>query len=184
MKKCCTASPPCPEWNPCMFDIRKLGLGTSGTGRAAGGKKKKKTGKSGKITRSSDDQGDPGFLEALESIAEGEAPENPADFISRIEAQGELLKQNPGRQEFLKYRQLIRKFLKKVVDGSFSITKQKVYKKDREYITVKVIDEKLFELGKYLLLEEAETIELAARIDEIKGLVYDSARDASGKENR
>ena len=166
-----------------MFDIRRLGLGTTGTGKAAKGKKKKKTNKS-KTTNPNDIiSSEPDFLEALETLSETNNPENPAEIIALIEAQGDMLKQNPNRQEFLKYRQLIRKFLKKVINGSFSITKQKVYKKEREYISVKIIDEKLFELGRYMLLEEAETIQLAAKIDEIKGLVYDSARDAAGKDH-
>jgi len=167
-----------------MFDIRKLRLNTSGADKAGKRAKKKKALRTGRARQSRRATAATGFLRALEISSDRAVPEDPSEIIAGIEAQGELLRRNPGRQEFLKYRQLVRKFLKKVVDGSFSITKQKIYKKEREYISVKIIDEKLFELGRYLLLEEAETIELAARIDEIKGLVYDSARDAAGEDNR
>lgn len=162
-----------------MFDIRKLGLGLTKNNPALKGSKKKKTGATSSIDSHHDDAvTEKDFGEILDAATAPLSKETVADLVAALEAQGDVLKENPGRQEFLKYRELVRKFLKFIVQESFSVTKQKAPKKEREYISLKIIDERLYELGKYILLEEAEAIGIAARIDEIRGLVYDSVRDA------
>lgn len=162
-----------------MFDIRKLGLGLLKSGPTPKGSKKKKTGATGSIDSHHEDGiTEKDFGEILEAATAPLTKETVADIVAALEAQGDVLKENPSRQEFLKYRQLVKNFLKFIVQESFSVTKQKVPKKEREYISLKIIDERLYELGKYILLEEAEAIAIAARIDEIRGLVYDSVRDA------
>jgi len=95
-------------------------------------------------------------------------------FIVKIDKQGERLRDHPNKKEFLKYKALISRFMKKIIRESMKIKKQKIYKKEREYIITQLIDEKLFELGHYLMLEEADHLIIAEKIDIIKGMIFDS----------
>ena len=52
-----------------------------------------------------------------------------------------------------------------------------IYKKEREYVTADIINEKVFQLGQYILAEESERLVIAAQIDEIRGLIYDSVNE-------
>jgi len=114
------------------------------------------------------------FASALDE-AEAEALEADLEnFVEAIRQQGEKLKQHQNRAEFLRYKAMVSRFLKRIISVSMKISKTR--RRNTEYISTRIVDEKLFQLGQYLLLEESETLELAARIDEIKGLVYDSVR--------
>ena len=88
--------------------------------------------------------------------------------------QGERLRERQTRAEFLRYKALVSRFLRRIISLSLKIKTTR--KRNTEYISTRIVDEKLFQLGQYLLLEETDTLELAARIDEIKGLVYDSMK--------
>jgi len=116
------------------------------------------------------------FAAALDE-AEAVRLESDLDaFVGEIMAQGERLKQHPNRHEFLRYKAMVARFLKRIL--KLAMKTGRTRRRDREYVFMDIIDGKLYELGHYLLLEEAETIALAAAIDEIKGLLYDSLKNA------
>lgn len=113
------------------------------------------------------------------ALDEAEATRLESDlnaFVGEIMAQGERLKEHPTRHEFLRYKAMVARFLKRIL--KLALKTGKTRRGDREYVFMDIIDGKLYELGHYLLLEEAETIAIAAAIDEIRGLVYDSLRNA------
>jgi len=137
---------------------------------ATGGHRSIRDGSSTGLSPASD------FTSALE---EAEAARLEADldtFVSEIMAQGERLKQHPNRNEFLRYKAMVARFLKRIL--KLAMKTGKTRRRDREYVYMDILDSKLYELGHYLLLEEAETMTIAAAIDEIKGLLYDSLRNA------
>ena len=101
-------------------------------------------------------------------------------FMGEVMKQGERLKHAPNKREFFRYKSMISRFLKEVVDRSLKTVQTQ--RRGREYVFADIIDEKLLKLGHYLLLEEADTIEIAATIDEIKGLLYDSFKASKGEQ--
>jgi uncharacterized protein YaaR (DUF327 family) len=118
------------------------------------------------------------FAQALEEADTRLLEEDLERFVGEIMKQGERLKQAPNKREFLRYKAMISRFLKRVVEHAFRT--KRIGR--REYVFADIIDEKLFELGHYLLTEEAETVAIAATIDEIKGLLYDSLRMSKGEQ--
>lgn len=164
-----------------MFNLRKLSNLTSKSSKT-GSKKNKKRIKSGKNQEISLQESS--FSETLSKVENEVNFDNIEQYLQAIEKQGEKMQERPNRQEFLRYKSLIKRFLKRIMMDSVKVRKQKVYKKDREYVIVDIIDEKLYRLGQYILLEESENIILASKIDEIRGLLYDSVRDIEGRNSK
>jgi uncharacterized protein YaaR (DUF327 family) len=139
-----------------------------------------KSGKKGLLSLQGSAANSVDFAQALNEADAQLLEEDLERFVGEIMKQGERLKRSPNKHEFLRYKTMISRFLKRVVEHAFKTGRTR--RRDREYVFADIIDEKLFELGHYLLKEEAETVELAATIDEIKGLLYDSLRLSKGEQ--
>jgi len=95
---------------------------------------------------------------------------------SDIDEQGKRLADRVDVREFEKYRRLIRDFLDEIVSNGYTFSKEDAYAsrgRHRYIATVKIVDEKLDELGKEVIKEQADSIEILHRIDDIRGLLMD-----------
>jgi len=93
-----------------------------------------------------------------------------------IEEQGALLAERVDVREFEKYRRLVREFLDEIVSNGYTFSREDAYAsrgRHRYIATVQVIDEKLDELGKEVIKEQADRIEVLNKIDDIRGLLLD-----------
>jgi len=93
-----------------------------------------------------------------------------------IDEQGKRLVESVDVRELEKYRGLIKEFLGEIVSGGYRFFKEDAYAlrgRHRYIATVRIVDEKLDELGKTILEEQADTIDLVHRIDDIRGLLLD-----------
>ena len=93
-----------------------------------------------------------------------------------IDEQGKRLSDRVDVKEFEKYRRLIREFLDEIVSNGYTFTREDAYAsrgRHRYIATVKIVDEKLDELGKEVMKEQADKIEIIHRIDDIRGLLLD-----------
>jgi len=93
-----------------------------------------------------------------------------------IDEQGERLADRVDVKELEKYRRLIREFLDEIVSNGYNFSREDAYAsrgKHRYIATVKIIDEKLDELGKEVIKEQADRIEILHRTDDIRGLLLD-----------
>jgi len=93
-----------------------------------------------------------------------------------IDEQGELLADRADVREYEKYRRLIREFLDEIVSNGYAFSREDAYAsrgRHRYIATVQVIDTKLDELGKEVMKEHADQIEVLNRIDDIRGLLMD-----------
>jgi len=93
-----------------------------------------------------------------------------------IDEQGERLADKVDVKEYEKYRRLIREFLDEIVSNGYTFLREDTYAsrgRHRYIATVKIVDEKLDELGKEVLKEHADKIEILSRIDDIRGLLLD-----------
>ena len=98
------------------------------------------------------------------------------EMKNAIDEQGRLLGERVDIKEFEKYRRLIREFLDEIVSNGYTFLKEDAYAsrgRHRYIATVKVINEKLDELGKEFINDQAEQIDLLHRIDDIRGLLLD-----------
>jgi len=98
------------------------------------------------------------------------------DMKKEIDEQGKLLGDRVDVREFEKYRRLIREFLDEIVSNGYTFSKEDAYAsrgRHRYIATVRIVDEKLDALGKEVIKEHADKIEILNRIDDIRGLLLD-----------
>ena len=99
-----------------------------------------------------------------------------SELKKKIDEQGNLLADKVDVKEFEKYRKLIREFIDEIVSNGYTFSREDAYAsrgRHRYIATVKIVDEKLDELGKEVLKEQADKIELLGKIDDIRGLLLD-----------
>jgi len=99
-----------------------------------------------------------------------------SDMKQEIDEQGKRLADRVDVKDFEKYRRLIREFLDEIVSNGYTFSREDAYAsrgKHRYIATVRVVDEKLDALGKEVLKEQADKIEILNRIDDIRGLLLD-----------
>ena len=98
------------------------------------------------------------------------------DMKQEIDEQGKRLGERVDVKEFEKYRRLIREFLDEIVSNGYTFSREDAYAsrgKHRYIATVKIVDTKLDELGKEVMKEHADKIEILNKIDDIRGLLLD-----------
>ena len=98
------------------------------------------------------------------------------EMKQEIDEQGARLADRVDVREFEKYRRLIREFLDEIVSNGYTFTREDAFAsrgKHRYIATVRIVDEKLDELGKEVMKEHADKIDILARIDDIRGLLLD-----------
>jgi len=98
------------------------------------------------------------------------------EMKNEIDEQGKLLGERVDVRELEKYRRLIREFLDEIVSNGYTFSREDAYAsrgKHRYIATVQIVDKKLDELGKEVIKEQADKIEILNKIDDIRGLLLD-----------
>ena len=98
------------------------------------------------------------------------------DMKKAIDEQGELLAERVDVKDLEKYRRLIREFLDEIVSNGYTFSREDAYAsrgRHRYIATVKIVDQKLDELGKEVMKEQADKIEVLNKIGDIRGLLMD-----------
>ena len=116
------------------------------------------------------------FHRTLTDLSEEKHAAKLRDMIKNIDEQGARLSERVDVREFEKYRRLIREFLDEIVSNSYTFSKEDAYasRGRRRFIaTVKIVDEKLDELGKEVIKDQADNIDILHRVDDIRGLLLD-----------
>ena len=94
-----------------------------------------------------------------------------------IEDQADRLVDRVDVREYEKYRRLIREFLDEIVSNGYSFSRENAYTsrggRHRYIATVETINKKLDELGKEVMSEQSDKIEILGKIDDIRGLLLD-----------
>ena len=99
-----------------------------------------------------------------------------AEMKNEIDEQGKRLADRVDVRELEKYRRLIREFLDEIVSNGYTFSREDAYAsrgKHRYIATVRIVDKKLDELGKEVIKEQADKIEVLNKIDDIRGLLLD-----------
>ena len=116
------------------------------------------------------------FHRTLTDLSKGMYENRIAEMKKDIDEQGKLLADRVDVKEFERYRRLIREFLDEIVSNGYTFSREDAYAsrgKHRYIATVRVIDEKLDALGKEVMKEQADKIEILHKIDDIRGLLLD-----------
>ena len=133
------------------------------------------------------------FTEARQNIEldvsipeiKGMTMEQAKEFlIDSVYSEGELLKQKPVEENLRRFRKAISNFLKFVESQCYDVEEEKGIPirtgkglmrvtKQKTYTLVKVVDEKLDSLAADILFNQKDQIALAAKVNEISGLLVD-----------
>ena len=116
------------------------------------------------------------FRKTLTSLSKDAHTVRLQEMRESIDEQGARLSDRVDISELEKYRRLIREFLDEIVSNGYTFSKEDAYAsrgRHRFIATVRVIDEKLDELGKEVMKQQSDKIEILARVDDIRGLLLD-----------
>jgi len=121
------------------------------------------------------------FLDELKKIellpVEVSDSQSLEEIMSELDRQGREFQKKPVIEELVKYKTLVKRFLEFTVKKSLRVEEKKGIKKlsNRQKIwrIVSVVDKKLSELTLAIIEKEKENLNLAAKLDEIRGLLLD-----------
>lgn len=95
-------------------------------------------------------------------------------LLGDISAAGKRVARSRNLRELTRYKMLIKRFLQEAVDYGLEMKQSHTWNRfgeGRRLKIIETIDQRLVELAQDLLDEEKETIDLLAKIGEIKGLL-------------
>lgn len=95
-------------------------------------------------------------------------------LLGDISAAGDRIARSRNLRDMAKFKMLVRRFLKEAVESGLDLKQSHTwnqYGEGRRLKLVDTIDEKLIELAEDLLDEEKTSVDLLAKIGEIKGLL-------------
>ena len=130
----------------------------------------------GTEARGADEVESSAFRRTLTDLSKEMYSARLAEMKDEIDKQGKLLGDRVDVREFEKYRRLIREFLDEIVSNGYTFSREDAYAsrgRHRYIATVQIVDKKLDELGKEVMKEQADKIEVLNKIDDIRGLLLD-----------
>ncbi len=113
------------------------------------------------------------FSDSFNQINRSKTKEELEAYIKEIKTTGERLAVTQNYTDVIKYKQVIKGYLKSIVDYVYDLNKNDSFWDKNYFTTVKTVNEKLEEITKELIYEQKENIDVAAKIDEINGLLID-----------
>ncbi|MDR2531016.1 MAG: YaaR family protein [Oscillospiraceae bacterium] len=97
-------------------------------------------------------------------------------MINNIDELGRKLSEQVNMADFARYRALIKQFLDDVISNGYELERKNSFDgrgRHRFHVTVKRINEKLDELGREILTEQADNLSVLSAVDDIRGLIVD-----------
>lgn len=145
---------------------------------------KKKTGKTGskKNVSFTDKLRDAGTSQEGQAsqVLDKHVDEPLEDLLDEVHIAGDDLKKKPVLENIKKYRQAVQRFLRFVVDNSYTVSKARLSrfqvlkrKGQPELTLIKVVNSRLDALAAGILQNQLEQIDILARVEEINGLLVD-----------
>lgn len=116
------------------------------------------------------------FLSELHKVRSQKAQAELNGLLKRMDEEGQKLSQNRNVHDLMKYRELVKKFLAQVVGGSYQLREESGWDRRGRHkilVTVEKIDRQLEELAALVFSEQASSIEILAKVGEIKGMLMD-----------
>lgn len=95
-------------------------------------------------------------------------------LLGDISTAGDRLARSRNLRDMAKFKMLIKRFLKESVETGLGLKQSHTwnqYGEGRRLKIVETIDQKLIELSEQLLIDEESSVDLLAKIGEIKGLL-------------
>lgn len=121
-----------------------------------------------------DSKGD--FSQSFSRERQRKSEEELKRMINDIKKRGARLITTKMYADVVYYKKMIKDYLESILKYMYDTKKDISFWQTQYFVTVDTIDEKLEELTQALLGDEKENINIAAKIDEIQGLIVDIYR--------
>ncbi|MBO9539097.1 YaaR family protein [bacterium] len=112
------------------------------------------------------------FAQQFEATRSAQQPQSVEAFIADVDTQAKLLLKSPTPAHVAHFRDAIRRFLKSINDKLGKMEKR-TDRRNRTLLILKQLDDKLAALTDSILNGQAQAIDIAASINEIRGLLLD-----------
>ncbi|HQD71245.1 MAG TPA: YaaR family protein [Limnochordia bacterium] len=113
----------------------------------------------------------------LTTLQEKQAVEIDLDSaLEVIDELGRKLRSQPTLANLKDYKAAVRSFLKQAIGGTYEVSERRFIDRlgrRRLYVIVAKVDERLDELTRLVLDRQDSTLDLASKLDEIRGLLLD-----------
>ena len=121
--------------------------------------------------------GPSGFSRTLHDMSSEAHHQRLMQLKKDIEDQAERLVDRVNVKDYEKYRKLIREFLDEIVSNGYTFSRENAFTsrggRHRYIATVETINKKLDELGKEVLSDQKDKLEILGKLDDIRGLLLD-----------
>ncbi len=116
------------------------------------------------------------FLEELKG-AHGEKIKKQLDqLLELIDEQGERLSKKRTFKELIKYKKMIKGFVKEAVSKMYQVKEDYSPLQGKIYTVIKSVDKSLEDLTKMVVDKEEDRLNILGQLDEIRGLLIDLYR--------
>ena len=118
----------------------------------------------------------PALNERIKKVSDPSLQAELSQLIVDVEEKGKRLFSAKGSKEFTDYKESVKKFMKKVVSGSFRLEEKQGKKSDGKfviYLTTQKVDEALENVGQLLLAGQQDSMRLVSALNEIRGMLLD-----------
>lgn len=116
------------------------------------------------------------FGEYLKKSKETFSKEELDFMFKALDEQSKKLLKTQTLEDFKKYRELLRNFLKRCLELGIDVFEEKNFVRfgrQKVLTAIKIIDEKILELAEQFLSENKDTLKILSLLDEIRGLIVD-----------
>lgn len=113
------------------------------------------------------------FNDSFNQTKRSKTKEELEAYIKEIKTTGDRLVVTRNYTDVIKYKQVIKGYLKSIVDYVYDLNKSDSFWDKNYFTTVNLVNEKLEGITKELIYEQKNNIDVAATIDEINGLLID-----------
>lgn len=113
------------------------------------------------------------FSGTLNNAYKSKTKDELEDYVNQIKKIGNRLIITQNYIDVMAYKNVIKDYLKSVVEYMYSINKNVSFWDTQYFTTVDTINNKLEELTKEIVYGQKENIDVAATIDNIQGLLVD-----------
>ncbi len=119
------------------------------------------------------------FLEALRAADMEQIRREVEPDFDALDDAAKRLKESPTMENLRRFKDVVRSLLKKVLENAYVVEEVRSFnRRGRQTIAmlVRTIDKELDELGRLILAKVQDPLKIAAKIDDIRGLIFDYFR--------
>lgn len=113
-----------------------------------------------------------GGFQQMFSAGAAQIKESLDTLMGQVDQWGTELLENPTERTLVQYTQAVRNFIRKAQGQSFSVERN-FDRHNRLYTLVREVDQNLATLTDQILNKQGKALEMAARLQEIRGILLD-----------